>query len=278
MRVRSGHPGYDAVQGTSAGGGGVRTIAVINRKGGSGKTTTAVNTAAALSEMGLSVLLIDLDPQGSASEWLDRTGTDEGMFQSFMGTGDLARLAVPTDVPGLDLIPASSWLVTAERSLMGDLSLGISRAILGLPRRWAFVIVDCPPSLSYLSIGVLMAVRELVIPVEAHGMALSGADAVIDELPSIRSLNPDPRCHVRAALPGDPDHPRPHDRRDPRGRPSRVRDEHEDPRDHQAPGGGRGAAADHASRAQERRHHRLPGVRPGAARTGTGAIRRSDGS
>jgi chromosome partitioning protein len=169
----------------------VRTIAVINRKGGSGKTTTAVNTAAALSEMGLPVLLIDLDPQGSASEWLDRVGSDEGMFQSFMGTGDLARLAVPTDVPGLDLIPVSTWLVTAERSLMGDLSLGISRAILGLPRRWAFVIVDCPPSLSYLSIGVLMAVRELIIPVEAHGMALSGADAVIDELPSIRSLNPD---------------------------------------------------------------------------------------
>ncbi len=169
----------------------MRTIAVINRKGGSGKTTTAVNTAAALAETGLPILLIDVDPQGSTSEWLDRAATDEGMFQAFMGTADLARLATPTDVPGLDLIPASSWLVTAERSLLGDLSLGIARAITGLPSRWAFVIIDCPPSLSYLSIGVLMGVRELVIPVEAHGMALSGADAVIDELPALRSLNPD---------------------------------------------------------------------------------------
>lgn len=169
----------------------MRTLAVINRKGGSGKTTTAVNLAAAIAELHMPVLLIDLDPQGSASDWLDRTGAnDQAMFQAVMSTADLARLVVPTAVADLDIIAATPWLVTAERSLLGELSLGVQRAIQGLPRRWAFVIVDCPPSLSYLSVGVLMGVRELVIPVEAHGMALAGADAVIDELPSVHALNP----------------------------------------------------------------------------------------
>ncbi len=169
----------------------MRTLAVINRKGGSGKTTTAVTTAAALAELRLPVLLIDFDPQGSASDWLDRSSRDDqSMFQWVMSTADLARLVIPTDVPGLDLIPATAWLGTAERSLLGELSLGVQRAIKALQTRWAFVIIDCPPSLSYLSIGVLMGVRELIIPVEAHGMALTGAGAVIDELPSVRSLNP----------------------------------------------------------------------------------------
>lgn len=168
----------------------MRTIAVINRKGGSGKTTTAVNTAAALAGFRQSVLLIDVDPQGSASDWLGRKGSDRGLREAFTVTGDLARLATPTDTPGLDIVPSTSWLVSAENSLLGELSVGVSRALQRLPRRWDFVIVDCPPSLSYLTIGVLMGVRELVIPVEAHSMALAGAIAVIDELPSVRSLNP----------------------------------------------------------------------------------------
>ncbi len=168
----------------------MRTIAIINRKGGSGKTTTAVNTAAALAGLQQPVLLIDVDPQGSASDWLDREGTDRGMREAFTVTGDLARLATPTGTPSLEMVPSTPWLVSAEKSMHGDLSLGISRAIQRLPPRWAFVIIDCPPSLSYLSIGVLMGVSELVIPVEAHSMAMTGAVAVIDELPSVRSLNP----------------------------------------------------------------------------------------
>jgi chromosome partitioning protein len=184
----------------------VRTIAVINRKGGSGKTTTAVNTAAAIAEIRPPVLLIDLDPQGSASEWLARRGDDWGLGEALERTFDLTRLAVPTDVPGLEIVPTSEWLVTAERSIQGKLSLGISRAIRRLPRRWSTVIVDCPPSLSYLTIGVLMGVQELIIPVEAHAMALSGADAIIAELPSIKALNPDLRtthmlpCRVNRTL------------------------------------------------------------------------------
>lgn len=168
----------------------MRTIAVINRKGGSGKTTTAVNTAAALAGFQQSVLLIDVDPQGSASDWLNREGSDRGLREAFTVTGDLARLVTPTDTAGLDIVPSTQWLVTAEKSMLGDLSVGISRALQRLPPRWDFVFVDCPPSLSYLAIGVMMGVRELIIPVEAHSMALVGAVEVMDELPAVRKLNP----------------------------------------------------------------------------------------
>jgi chromosome partitioning protein len=168
----------------------VRSIAVINRKGGSGKTTTAVNTAAALAGLGHPALLIDVDPQGSASDWLDREGNDRGLREAFTVTGDLGRLAVPTDTAGLDIVPSTQWLITAEKNMLGDLSVGISRALQRIPPRWDFVIVDCPPSLSYLAIGVMMGVRELVIPVEAHSMAFTGAVEVMDELPAVRKLNP----------------------------------------------------------------------------------------
>jgi chromosome partitioning protein len=136
----------------------VRTIAVVNRKGGSGKTTTAVSLAAALAERGLPVLLIDLDPQGSASAWLGHDTEDRR---------------------GLDNL------------VEGELGVGVLRAIQRLSKDWAFVIIDCPPSLSYLSVGALMAVQEVVIPVEAHSIALSGVAAVVREIGRIQSsLNP----------------------------------------------------------------------------------------
>ncbi len=169
----------------------MRTIAVVNRKGGSGKTTTAVSLAAAFAERGQSVLLIDLDPQASASVWLAGIADDRAVFDAFVGTRDLGELAVPTRVPALQIVRSSPWLLTAERTLMGDLGVGVLRAVQRLRRNWAFVIIDCPPALSYLSVGALMAVREAIIPVEAHAIALSGVAAVVDEMERLRSiLNP----------------------------------------------------------------------------------------
>jgi chromosome partitioning protein len=169
----------------------VRTIAVVNRKGGSGKTTTAVSLAAALAERGQRVLLIDLDPQASASVWLADIADDRAIFDAFVGTRNLGDLAVATRVTGLQIVRASPWLLTAERTMMGDLGVGVLRAIERMSRSWAFVIIDCPPALSYLSVGALMAVREAIVPVEAHAIALSGVAAVIREMDRLRSvLNP----------------------------------------------------------------------------------------
>jgi chromosome partitioning protein len=169
----------------------VRTVAVINSKGGSGKTTTAVSTAAALAERGLRVLLIDLDPQGSASDWLAASTTDRGLFDAFLGTRELASCARVTGIPRLEIVPSSSWLVTAERMLMGDLAMGVVRAFEKLRKSWDIVIVDCPPSLSYLCVGVLTSVREVVIPVEAHSIALAGVATIVNEIERLRGrLNP----------------------------------------------------------------------------------------
>ena len=169
----------------------MRTIAVVNRKGGSGKTTTAVSLAAALAERGLPILLVDLDPQGSASDWLAGRRNDRGPFDAFNGTRSLGAIAEKTGVPGLEIVRSSASLLTAERTLKGDMSLGVVRAVNGLRPDWAFVIIDCPPSLSYLSVGALMAVREVIIPVEAHSIALPGVAAVVREIGRIQStFNP----------------------------------------------------------------------------------------
>jgi chromosome partitioning protein len=169
----------------------LRTIAVVNRKGGSGKTTTAVSLAAALAERGMAILLVDLDPQASASVWLAGIADDRGLFDSLVGTRDLGDLAVDTRVPGLKIVRSSPWLLTAERTMMGDIGVGVLRAVERMKRNWAFVIIDCPPALSHLSVGALMAVREAIIPVEAHAIALSGVAAVVDEMERLRlTLNP----------------------------------------------------------------------------------------
>jgi chromosome partitioning protein len=172
-------------------GGGVRTLAVINHKGGAGKTTTSVNLAAAIGETGARVLLIDLDPQGSASQWIGARDDSRGMFDVFVGSVGFATLAQRTIVPGVDIVPSSPWLVTAERTLMGDLAAAFVRAINRLPPDWDVVIVDCPPSIAFLSVAALTAVREVLIPVETHAIALPGVASLVREMEQIRmGLNP----------------------------------------------------------------------------------------
>jgi chromosome partitioning protein len=165
----------------------MRTIAVFNRKGGSGKTTTAVNLAAALGDLGARVLIVDLDVQASASHWLGREAP--ARFRLFPSTGahDLGRLAEPTGVFGVDLVPPPDGLEDAEAALRAELSLSIARGLQGLQRRWSYVIVDCPPTMSYLTVGILAGVREVIIPVEAHAIAVPGVESVLAEIGRLRS-------------------------------------------------------------------------------------------
>jgi chromosome partitioning protein len=172
----------------------MRTIAFINRKGGCGKSTTAVGVAATLAELGQRVLLIDLDPQGSSSSWLAAGPTDDESFhEAFIGTRDLADLAAPSRAAGVDLVSASSSLVTAERSLQVDLALGAIRALERLPTRtWDTVVIDCPPTLGYLASAALCGVREVIIPTQAHALDVPGIESVIAEMTRIQvRLNPE---------------------------------------------------------------------------------------
>jgi chromosome partitioning protein len=170
----------------------MRTIAFINRKGGCGKTTTAVSLAAALGESGRRTLVIDLDPQGSASSWLSTGPTDRReLFEAFLGTQSLVDLAEPTRAAGVDLVPSSSWLVTAERSLQVDLALGGIRVLERLPDEWDFVLVDCPPTLGYLATAALCGCHEAVLTVQPHGLDQAGIAAVLGEMNRVRrQLNP----------------------------------------------------------------------------------------
>lgn len=169
----------------------MRTLAVINHKGGAGKTTTSVNLAAAIGETGARVLLIDLDPQGSASDWVGVQDTTRGMFDVFVGSTELASLAQRTIVPNVDVVPASPWLVTAERTLLADLAAAFVRAVDRLPANWDVVMADCPPSIAFLSVAALAAFREVLIPVETHAIALPGVASLVREMDQVRaSLNP----------------------------------------------------------------------------------------
>jgi len=170
----------------------LRTIAVINRKGGCGKTTATVSLAAALGELGRRTLILDLDPQGSASSWLGNGPTDRReLFDSFLGTRGIADLAVPTRAPCVDIVPASSWLVTAERRLQVDLALGAIRAMERIPESWDYVLVDCPPTLGYLASAALCGCREAIVPLQPHGLDASGVEPVLEEISRVRhQLNP----------------------------------------------------------------------------------------
>ena len=175
----------------------MRTMATVNHKGGSGKTTTAVNLAAALAETGRRVLLVDLDPQASASAWLGVSDEGRGFLDALLGRGSLDQVLRGTETAGVDLIPSSPWLLAAERSLaeLAAANGRMSSLVAHLPDRWDYLIVDCPPALGVLTANAFACVDELLIPVEAHFMAIKGVVQLLRGVDRAReTINP--RLHV----------------------------------------------------------------------------------
>lgn len=174
----------------------MRVVAVANQKGGTGKTTTAVNLAAVLGELGRRVLVLDLDPQGSATEWLGARPGGPGAWGLLVEDAPLDGVIQATALPGVDLVPASPWLVGAERALAGTVGAEvILRGRLAHTRdRWDYVLIDCPPTLGLLTVMALAAAHRVLAPVEAHVMALAGLARLIQTVELVRErLNPDLR-------------------------------------------------------------------------------------
>jgi len=172
----------------------MRTIAIVNQKGGSGKTTTAVNLAATLAEQSKRVLLIDLDPQGSASLWFGFKDKGKGLYEVLTDEKSLEEVLVETKVEGLQMIPASPLLAGVEKALANDVGAekSLKSKFEGLKHKpWDYVLIDCPPTLGILSLNALSLVDEVLVPVETHVMALHGLVQLLKTISLVQQrLNP----------------------------------------------------------------------------------------
>jgi chromosome partitioning protein len=172
-----------------------RVIALANQKGGVGKTTTTVNIGAALAEMGLRTLIIDLDPQGNASTGLgiENRGLEKSMYHVMLHDEPLENVVEPTDVRNLFVAPASLDLAGAEIELVPAFSREqrLKRAIDAVLSDYDYVLIDCPPSLGLLTVNGLAAAHEVMVPIQCEYYALEGLGQLLRNVDLVkRNLNP----------------------------------------------------------------------------------------
>lgn len=170
-----------------------RIIAVLNQKGGVGKTTTTINLGAGLARVGQSVLIIDLDPQANATSGLavERNTESDTSYNILTGTVSAQSAVIQTRVDNLWLISSTTSLAAAEQELVAveHRETVLREAIADLT--YDYILIDCPPSLGLLSINALVAAHEVLIPVQAEFYALEGLGLLMQTIQRIQAgLNP----------------------------------------------------------------------------------------
>jgi chromosome partitioning protein len=172
-----------------------RVLAVVNQKGGVGKTTTTVNLAAALAQAGRRVLLVDLDPQGNATmgSGVDKRAAVRTVYHALLGLGELAGIRTRAERGGYDVVPANRDLAGAEVELV-ELPARETRLKAALERvadDYDYILIDCPPSLSLLTVNALAAAQRVLIPMQCEYYALEGLSDLVGTIKRVRAnLNP----------------------------------------------------------------------------------------
>lgn len=193
-----GAPRSDGIPGGAPRAAVTRVIAMMNQKGGVGKTTTTVNLADGIARLGRRVLLIDLDPQAHATLHLgvDTDEIDTSVYDVLLerdDSGALVRESVVRTRENLHVLPAATDLAAAETELAseGDRALRLAEAVAHVRAEYDVILIDCPPSLGTLTLNGLACAREVIVPMQAHFLALQGVGKLLETVSLVgRSVNP----------------------------------------------------------------------------------------
>ena len=171
-----------------------KIIAIANQKGGVGKTTTAVNLSAAIAQAGKKVLMVDLDPQGNTTSGFGRAVNERSsVYDALMGRAEVKNCIQDTDIKKLKLIGADIRLAGAEVELVSvkEREFFLKKLLGSLREDYDFIFIDCPPSLSLLTLNAMAAADSVLVPIQCEYYALEGVKALMDTVNRVKhTFNP----------------------------------------------------------------------------------------